>query len=189
MRAIALLLALLIALPWSAGAEPRAYVLERDRSEVAFTYVLEGRSGTGTMPIESADIVLDFENASRSSARIRLDAAEAQTGVFFVTEALKSDSVLDTDDHPTITFVSREFVPQEGGARVTGDVTVRGVTRPLTLDADIFRQRGTEAGDLSRLTVRLTGAIDRSDFGATGYPDRVADRVGLEITARLRAAE
>lgn len=173
------------AVPWPARAAPRDYVLDAAASEVAFSYVLEGVTGRGTMPIDRADLTLDFERAANSSAEVTLDAAGARTGVFFVTEALKGRSVLNTADHPKIRFRSRDFAARDGGATITGDVTIRGVTRPLTLEAEIFRRAGSELGDLSRLTVRLTGAVNRSDFGATGYADLVANRVGLEITARL----
>lgn len=172
--------------PLAAG--PDRYLLQTEQSDVQFTYILEGSKGTGTMPILEADLSLDFDRAANSTARVVLNADGARTGVIFVTQALKSADVLDTAAHPRITFQSRSFDPQSGGARVTGDVTVRGVTRPITLDAEIFRQPGTAEGDLSLLTVRLTGDIRRSDFGADGFPDLVADTVGLRITARLRRA-
>ena len=96
--------------------------------------------------------------------------------------------MLDTANHPQITFQSRRFDAGPGGAQVTGDVTIRGVTRPLTLDAEIFRQQGTEAGDRSRLTVTLTGSVSRSAFGADGFAALVDDTVGIDITVRLRRA-
>jgi len=172
-----------------ACAEPRDYMLEADESRVEFTYTLMGNAATGTMPIRQADLTIDFEVLERSSARVMLDAAATRTGAVFVTEALKGGSVLDTDTHPTVTFVSRSFAKAGNGARIAGDVTIRGVTRPLTLDAEIYRRRGSEPGDLSRLTVLLTGAIDRHDFGASGFPDMVAPEVGLRIVARLLQAD
>lgn len=177
-----------LALSGPARAAPHTYELEPETSSVSFTYTLLGNDGIGTMPILSADLVLDFQDVAHSTAKVSLDAANTKTGVGFVTNALKSPEVLSTEKYPTISFTSAKVVQQKDGARITGNVTVRGVTRPLTLDARIFRQRGSETGDLSHLTVMLTGSINRSDFGASGYADTVADTVKLRILARLREA-
>ncbi|MEV8465491.1 YceI family protein [Fluviibacterium sp. DFM31] len=182
------LLVLLILLPLGPLlAEPRDYALDTSNSTVEFTYSLGGTPGTGTMPVVRADLRLDFDRVANSRAVVELDAARSRTNVGFVTQALKSPQVLDTARFPIIRFVSRRVTALTGGARITGDVTLRGVTRPLVLDAQIYRQRGTGAGDLSRLSVLLTGQIRRSDFGASGYSDLVGDVVGLRILARIEA--
>lgn len=185
MRHILTLCFLLLALP--AWAELRYYSLDPAQSEVEFIYRLNGNDGDGTMPIASAELALDFNAPNQSSARVTLDVTGTKTGAIFVTQALKSKDVLAADDFPTIGFRSRAFQGSlGGGAEVTGDVTIRGVTRPMTLRAEVFRARGSDVNDLSRLTVILTGHINRADFGATGYGDLVADRVDLMIRARLQ---
>jgi polyisoprenoid-binding protein YceI len=98
---------------------------------------------------------------------------------------MKGPKVLEAESHPVIAFRSTAVRPKGDGAEVTGEVTIRGVTRPMVLDAVIWRQRGTEAGDRSRLTVQLTGRLKRSDFGATGWSDLVGDEVRLTIIARI----
>lgn len=75
------------------------------------------------------------------------------------------------------------------GAEVQGDLTIRGVTRPVVLQATIYRQKGTEEGDLRQLTVQLKGSVRRSDFGATGWLDMVGDEVRLTILARIAKVE
>lgn len=172
-----------------AAAEPRAYALEPETSKVSFTYTLLGNTKTGTMPIQAANLTLDFQRLQNSSAQVTLNAAGTRTGLIFVTETLKSPEVLSTDIHPRIIFKSTGVTQTTSGARVAGNVTLRGITRPLVLDAQIFRQKGTEAGDLSRLSVLLTGSINRSEFGASGYADTVDDQVDLRILARLRRVE
>jgi polyisoprenoid-binding protein YceI len=82
-------------------------------------------------------------------------------------------------------FTSTSVAARGDGASVKGNLTIRGVTRPVTLEARIWRQQGTETGDRSRLTIQLTGAVNRSDFGATGFADMVSDRVRITITARI----
>lgn len=180
-----LLLAVLLFAAVSALAEPARYRLDAAESSVQFTYALSGTPATGTMPITRADLTLDFQQVARSKASVTLNADGTKTGVILITQALKGSDVLDTARYPGITFTSRNVTGTANGARLTGDVTIRGVTRPLVLDAKIYRRDGSAAGDLSRLTVLLTGAIDRRDFGADGYPALVDPTVRLRILARL----
>jgi len=170
-------------------AAPAAYALDPAGSEVRFTFRVADTTAAGTMPVSRADIVLDFDRAARSSARVTLAANQVETGVGLMTSALKSKDVLDTDRYPAIRFASRSFATDGSGAVVRGDVTVRDTTQPLTLQATIFRPPGSVPGDRSRLTVRLTGQIDRHDFGASGYAGLVAPIVTLDIRARLRRAD
>ena len=85
----------------------------------------------------------------------------------------------------TISFKSTSVKADGDGAAVQGNITIRGVTRPAALHAVIFRQQGSADGDLSHLTIHLTGAVARSDFGATGWADMVGDQVRLDIIARI----
>ena len=186
-RCIVLIAALAAALP--AWADPVAYRLQSEISTVGFSYVLSGQVLNGQMPVESAEISLDFEapENSRVAAVMRPDAADA--GPFYADAAMKSPEVLDTTRFPTIAFRSTRVTETPTGARVEGDLTIRDVTRPVTLDAQFFRQRGTEAGDRSRMSIVLRGAVSRQAFGAGGYGGLVGDQIGLTILARIERAE
>ena len=118
-----------------------------------------------------------------------LDASRASASFPFAADAMKGSTVLDTRQHPTITFTTTSVAPAGEGASITGLLTIRGVTRLATLAARIYRQKGTVTGDRSRLTVILTGKVHRSDFGATGWADMVEDTVTLTITARIVAQD
>lgn len=179
------LFVLCLGLAEPALAAPSSYSLDSNASRVNFGYELGGVEGHGTMPITRADLVLDFDVASHSTARVTLNANGVETPTGLVTDALKSEDVLNADAYPEISFVSRSVTSIPGGATIVGDVTLRGVTRPLTLRAEIYRPQGTAPGDLSRLTVKLTGQINRHDFGASGYSGLVDEIVTLDITARL----
>ena len=170
----------------AAQADMRRYALEAEGSTVGFTYTAEGRSWEGSMPVERAEIGIDFDDVRRTEARVTLDASGARAGFIFATQAMKSPAVLDTQRHPTIAFRSTRVTPGGSGAVMEGDLTIRGVTRPVRLSARFARAPGAAPGDLERLTILLTGAIDRTDFGATGYPGQVGDRIGLRILAAIR---
>ncbi len=88
---------------------------------------------------------------------------------------------------PEILFETTVFRAQPGpGARaeIDGNLTIRGVTRPVTLAAEIFRQQGQSDGDLSALSVQMT-AVSRAAYGADGWSDLVGDEVRIRIVARI----
>jgi polyisoprenoid-binding protein YceI len=178
--------------PGRARAAPRRYRLNPEASRVSFRFLLAGAPQTGTMPVERADIVIDPANLAAATVDVRLDAAGAHTGLAIATGALLGPDVLAVAQYPTIRFVStRIHLNRDGrlseGARIDGRLTLRGVTRPLTLDAGVYRPPGSAPDDLDRLTVKLTGRLSRAAFGASGYADLVADPVFLDITAVLIA--
>ena len=179
-----LAMGLLLSSP-AALAKPQAYAMDKAGSTVAYATDFGKTPITGTMPVLTADMILDFDQVANSRVTVTLNARGATSSLPFAAQALKAPSVLDTAHHPTLSFRSTKVVARGDGARVTGDLTIRGVTRPITLDAQIWRQQGTEAGDRSRLTIRLTGAVSRSAFGASGWADAVADEVRIDIRARV----
>lgn len=173
-------------------ASPRRYDLSAATSSISFAFNVSGTVQTGTVPVSTADIRVDPDNLVNSSADVTADIRGAKTGLIFVTQALLSASVLDAASHPQVRFVSKRVVlGQTGriseGARIDGALTLRGVTRDLQLKAVLSRPAGSAPDDLSVLMVRLTGQLNRNDFGAAGYPNMVAETVTLDIRATIRA--
>lgn len=181
-------------LPQSLGAAPRAYELLAQASRVQFNFLLAGLPQQGSIPVREARIRIDLADLHRSAADISLDAARARTGLAAATEALRGPAVLDAARHPVIRFRARRFQPGAAPgnavtARITGDLTLRGATRPLLLHARFQPPAGAAPlalESLEQLDVHLSGRISRAAYGAGGYSDLVADRVGLAILARLR---
>lgn len=175
------------------NAALRPYILSQSGTKVRFTFELSGVQQSGSMPIRSADVQVDTNRLQNSRVSVVLDVAEARTRLPFARMPMLGQSVLDAKTYPTIQFVSTSIqLGPDGrisdGARVTGDLTVRGVTRPITLQANLYRQAGTAVDDLDRLSIGLTGGLNRHDFGASGYPDLVQDTVGLDIHAEIMRA-
>lgn len=166
-------------------AQPTQYNLVKDRSEANFTYQLENTPVTGRMPISKADITIDFNNMRNSKVSATLNARKISAGMIFATDAIKSKTMLNTDAHPTITFQSTSITGQIPNGQVRGNLTMNNKTRPIVLSAEIFRAKGTRTGDLSRLTVILTGQINRNDFGVSGYKALVAPTIKLRLKAEI----
>ena len=167
------------------AAAPAHYVLEPKASTVGFETDFGKDRNTGKMPITSADLTLDFDSIANCKVAVTIDASGAQASFPFAAQAMKGPKVLDTDAHPQITFESTSVKSVGQGAKVTGWVTIRGIKQPMVLNAQIYRQKGTADGDRSRLSIHLTGAVQRSKFGATGWSDMVGDEVRLDILARI----
>ena len=184
---IATILAFLFSTP--ALAAPQSYVLQKEDSTVGFSWFLGKDEVKGTMPVARANVVLDLDRLRDSKVSVAVDVTRARAGFPFASQGMKSRKVLWANRFPEITFVSTGIRRSDKGALVDGNLTVRGVTRPATFTARLFRQAGTEAGDRSRLSVRLTGSLSRSAFGADGWSDMAGDEVKLNIIARMRIEE
>lgn len=167
-------------------AEPVAYALQADRSVVGFQVDFGPDVITGSFPIKSADIRIDFAVPPQSAVAVTLDVTGAEASFPFAAQALKGPRVLDARQFPDVVFKSTSVkLIEDGVAEISGDLTLHGVTRPMMLRAETYRQTGSAVGDFSRLTMILTGAIARSEFGADGWADQVGDQVRLRITARI----
>lgn len=195
-RTTLLALASLACHPALACASAKAairYQLDPKASRVGFRFQLSGAEQSGTMPVKRADIRVDPDDLAASTVDVSLNVAGARTGLIFITQALTSADVLDAKRHPTIRFVSEKIHlgsdgRLSGNATISGQLTMRGITRPMTLSASLYRPPGSAATDLSRLQVQLSGQVSRFAFGASGYPDLVEDLVQLDISALIRSA-
>lgn len=191
MRSFLLALALImpIFVQDRADARPLNYLLDPAHSVVGFSVDMAQSPLNGQMPVTKASLTLDFERAAASRVAVTLSPAGAQMGLPFATEAIKSPEILDATRFPEIRFESTKVRADGEKAQVEGRITIRGVTRPITLSARIFRPKGSAVGARDQLTVRLTGTISRKDFGAVGFADLVGDRVTLDIKAHILLAD
>ena len=112
-------------------------------------------------------VQLDSEDISRSSVEVEIDAATIDTREEKRDGHLRSPDFFDVEKHPTITFRSRRIEPLGGDRfRMTGDLTIRGVTREVVLEVtDEGRERDPWGGDRAGFTA--SGRIDRREFGLT----------------------
>ncbi len=184
MKYIAYLAALLL-LAAPSWAAPQRYILQVEDSSVGFSWFLGKDEIKGSMPVASADLVIDLDRLSNSTVTVAVDVQRARAGFPFASQGMKSRKVLWAKKFPQIIFQSTSVRRDGNGALIDGNLTVRGVTLPATFRADLFRQAGTEAGDRSRISVRLTGSLSRKAFGADGWSDLAGDEVKLSILARM----
>ena len=121
----------------------------------------------GSMKIRDFDLDLDLDQPERSSVRVSLDAASIDTGQQMRDDHLRSADFLKTDEFPAIDFVSTRIVRTgDDAGDLHGDLTIRGVTRPIVLKAEfggiVPNMQGGQRGAFSAI-----GKINREDFGLT----------------------
>ncbi|OIQ93899.1 protein YceI [mine drainage metagenome] len=164
------------------------YALEPQQSNVGFQASFGGGGLTGAMPVKSANVTLDFASLANCTINVVLDVTNATANFPFATMVMKSSDVLDAARYQTISFTSTAVRSSGDGAEVDGMITLHGVTRPITLSAQLYRQTAVKPGDLSKIEVLLTGTVKRSQFGADGWGMLVGDAVHLHILAALSKA-
>jgi polyisoprenoid-binding protein YceI len=113
----------------------------------------------GTIAADEAD----FEN---SQVEATLKTASLDTRVDQRDTHLKSADFLDVDNHPDVTFKSTSISGAKEHFKLTGDLTIRGTTRPITLDVT-FEGTGKDPWGGTRSSFSAKGKIDRRDYGLT----------------------
>src|SRR4249920_3306998 len=110
-------------------------------------------------------IKLDEENPAASSGSFTVDVASLNTGVEQRDGHLRSADFFDAENHPVATFNATRVEPKGGTEyAVTGDLTIRGTTRPVTFDVELLGFY-TGMNGARRVGLHGTGRIAREDFG------------------------
>ena len=143
---LVLALAACLVAPVAAWAKPFHYRLDPERSVVGFETDFGQSVIRGRMPVDAADLTLDFDAVTASQVSVTLNADGARANFPFATQAMRGEAVLATRQFPEIRFQSTAVRADGPGALVTGEITIRGVTRPVTLEARLFRDEGTQPG-------------------------------------------
>ncbi len=113
-----------------------------------------------------------------------IQAGSIDTGFAMRDEHLRTADFLDVENTPFISFASKSARPLvQEHVQLAGDITIRGVTRPITLDVEISGDAIDQYGN-DRLGLQATGRLDRNDFGmpfnqAPGGIMLVANRIDL----------
>lgn len=122
----------------------------------------------GTIKGITGDLTEHTTDASLSSIEATLDVSTLNTGEPQRDTHLKSPDFLELEKYPTITFKSTEVKRKgEGEYAVTGDLTIHGVTRPVTLSVEGPTQPQKDPWGNVRIGLEATTKIDRKDFGLT----------------------
>ena len=136
---------------------------------------------------------LDFDPAAipKSSVAVTIPLAAMSTGVPDLDEDFRSADFFELAKFPTATFKSTkvEMNGEPGRLKVSGDLSLHGITKPVILDV-MVNKIGTNPRDkLPTVGFEATATLNRSDFGLGLYVPQVSDKIELHITAEAAEAK
>jgi polyisoprenoid-binding protein YceI len=123
-------------------------------------------------------VLLDEKDPSKSLVDFTIDAASIDTDHAERDKHLKSADFFDTAKYPQITFKSKKIKKAGKAYKVTGDLSMHGVTKEVTLDVTLSEAITNPWGKQVR-GVRVDGVVKRSDFGITW--NKALDKGGLAL--------
>ncbi len=179
MKRLAILLAL--ALPFAAIAAD--YNVQPAQSQLGFSGTFQGAAFNGHFTQWSASIRYDPAQLATSKFEVTVTPASAVSGDKDRDSAMPGSDFFDVAKFPAAQFVSTAFHQSGGQVVVDGNLTLRGVTKPISLGV-IFKPQGSGA------TLDVTGVVKRLDFGVgTGdYADTSVIAADVKINAHLQLA-
>ena len=144
--------------------------------------MLQGQFGAsdGTLTIDPAK-----PNATTVDVSFATDQLSVTSPAF--AGHLKSKEFFDVAANPTARFVSTKVVATGNAAVVTGNLTIKGITKPVTLQATFVGAGVNPMNKKANIGFRATGTINRSDFGLGMAVPIVSDKVELTINAAFAA--
>lgn len=175
--------------PQSATAAARAvqagrYTVDANHTQVVWSVDHFGFSRLYGM-VGAMSGTLDIDPANTRNAKVAIDiplSGLTVTSPGFAKHLATAD-LFDTAKFPTARFVSRSVTVRGTQATIAGDLTLRGVTKPLTLDARLHGAGANPMNKKQTVGFSATATLKRSDFNLGYAVPAVSDDVKLEITA------
>jgi polyisoprenoid-binding protein YceI len=169
-----------------AMAQTETWYLDPPHSSAQFAVRHLGISTVRGAFTKVGGVVVDSPDLSKASVNVTIDASSIDTRVQRRDDDLRSDHFFDVAKYPTITFQSKRVESDgTGKLKVTGDLTMHGVTKEVVLDVDgptppMKDPRGTSHRGLSATTT-----LSRADFGINFDAGMVGDQVAIQLDVEL----
>jgi polyisoprenoid-binding protein YceI len=140
--------------------------------------------GTGTLEFDAMD-------PGMSSIKVTIPIGSLSTGVPELDERLKSKDFFEAAKYPTATFVSTHVEKGRDMNRfkVTGNLTIRTVTLPVTLDVTLLKVGKNVRTEVATIGFDARGTLKRSDFGLGAFVPQVSDEIQLLVTTQAAEAK
>ena len=175
-------LAILVATTASFAA-PETYTIDSTHTFPTFSYTHMGLSTQiSKFTKTSGTVVLDAA-AKTGAVDVTIDMTSVETGVPVFNGHIQGDGFLDTAKFPTATFKSTKVVfDGEKPSAIEGNLTIKGVTKPVTLKVTNFVAKDHPMLKKAALGADATVVIKRTEFNAGKYVPAVGDDVTITIS-------
>ena len=134
---------------------------------------------SGTVEYDAADV-------GKSTVDISIDADSIDTRVEMRDKDLRGTNFLDVQKYPTITFKSKKIeAAGSGKLKMTGDLTLHGVTKEVVLDVDGPTDAVKDGRGNMHIGASATTKLSRKDFGVSGFPGVVGNDIAITIDVEM----
>ncbi|MBP7253261.1 MAG: polyisoprenoid-binding protein [Alphaproteobacteria bacterium] len=164
------------------------YAIDASHTNVFFRVSHLGFSGyMGRFNKIEGKVVLDPKDLTKTSLDVTIDAASIDVNHEKLEGELREKEVLDAAAFPSITFKSTKMEQKDAShGTITGDLTLHGVTKPVTLDVTLNGAGVHPMSQKPTLGFSATGMLKRSDFGVAKWLPMVGDSVQLIIETEMQ---
>jgi polyisoprenoid-binding protein YceI len=171
----------------SASAAPAAYTFDKNHTEVRFCWNHLGVSRQ-CAHFTNFDGELVYDDASPESSKLNVtfktDSIETLVPVF--NGHMKGEKLFDTQKFPEATFKSTKFEKTgEKTGKVIGDLTIKGVTKPVALDVKLNFTGPHPLSKKQSLGIGAVTSVKRTEFGVSQGAPFVSDEISIEIQSEL----
>src|SRR5208337_3899744 len=190
MTRILTVLCALTMLAASAFAQVQTWNIDPNHTAAQFSVHHMGISTVrGAFTKVSGSAQYDPSNPGKTSVEATIDAASVDTRVSMRDDDLRSANYFDVAKYPTITFKSKSVeAAGTGKLKITGDLTIHGVTKEVTLDVDGPSAPEQDQKGNSHMGASASTKINREDYGVNGASSVVGDDVPITIDVELVSA-
>ena len=175
-------LAIATALSSAAFAAPETYTIEGTHTYPRFEYSHFGYS-TQLSRFDKTSGTITLDRAAKTgSVDVTIDATSVDSGYPLFNSHLQGEDFFDTAKYPTITYKSTKVnFDGDKPATIEGNLTVKGITKPVTLKVESFLQMPHPMKKKDALGANAVTKVKRSDFNMGKYAPHVGDEVTIEI--------
>jgi len=182
--AVSMMLATQLYAPAVTYAEPLLYTPDRWHTRIYFTVSHMGLSNYGGRFVEhEIQFMFDEENMENSSIEVTVPVSSIDTFSPELNGKMPNPEFFDTAKHPQIHFKSTE-IEQSGAktARMTGDLTIKGVTLPITFDVTYNKKVMHPFYELNNVGFTAVATLDNRAYGVNPLPDwMLASKVDVRV--------
>jgi len=166
----------------AAIAAPETFQIDPTHTAPRFEYSHFGYSNQIHRFDKTSGVVTIDREARTGSVDVTIDATSVNTGFETFNEHIQGKDFFDTAEFPTITFKSTKVIFEgDEPAKVEGNLTIKGVTKPVTLTVTSFHKMPHPIEKKDAIGANATATIKRSEFNAGKYAPYVSDDVTLLI--------
>ncbi len=172
-------------------AAPVDYKIDPTHTATVFSW---NHFGFSTPSANFTDIqgVIKVDNAkpANSSVEVTIPLSSVNTNVAALDKEFQEEAWFNAAKYPNITFKSTKVETKDKKHfKITGDLTVKGITKPVVLDAVLNKQGEHPMAKVPAIGFNATTSFDRSAFGIGNYVPNVGDKITVNITTEATAAE